>query len=66
MPKLLGLLVLPLLLIGSSGRQVDPIAAEIAELDAQVEAMKRHPSLLERSIVAPAEVRTSAQKADVS
>lgn len=57
MPKTLALLLLPFLTVGGSGRHVDPIAAESAEIAAQIEAMKHHPSLVERE-------KASAHKAD--
>ena len=59
MPRLLGILLLTFLVIGGGGRQPDPIAAEVAELEAQIEAMKNHPSLLARSV--PADAPASAR-----
>ena len=48
MPKLPGLMIFSLIAAGCAEQPVDPIAAEMAETQAQVDAMKNHPSLLER------------------
>ena len=48
MPKLFGVIVSALIVAGCTDRPVDPIVAEKVELHAQVEAMKNHPSLVER------------------
>jgi outer membrane murein-binding lipoprotein Lpp len=48
MPKSLALIIFSLISAGCTKQPVDPIAAEIAETRAQVEAMKNHPSLVER------------------
>ena len=57
MPKLFGLILLPLIMAGCTKPPVDPIAAEMAETAAQIDAMKRHPSLLERAKTTPGEQR---------
>jgi len=43
------LILMLLLAAGCTSRPADPIAAEKAELDAQIAAMKHHPSVLERA-----------------
>jgi len=49
MIKSLVLILLALVVAGCSRGSVDRITAEKAELDAQVEAMKHHPSLVDRA-----------------
>ena len=61
MPKSFGLVIFSLIAAGCTGQPVDPIAAEIAETQAQVDAMKNHPSLLEREKKASGDSR-AAQK----
>ena len=61
MRKSLGLVMFSLITVGCAGKPVDPIAAEMAETAAEVEAMKRHPSVLEHAKKASADPR-AAQK----
>ena len=48
MPKSIAIVAFLLVMAGCTEQPVDPIAAEMAETKAQVDAMKNHPSLLER------------------
>ena len=61
MPKSLGLFAFLLIMAGCTQQPVDPIAAEMAETQAQVDAMKNHPSLLKRDKKASGDSR-AAQK----
>ncbi|HMI41605.1 MAG TPA: hypothetical protein VK485_10285 [Sphingomicrobium sp.] len=63
MLKSLGLASFCLLAAGcSSGRPVDPLAAENAELHAQIDAMKHHPSVLERAKLQSDKARVEQKK----
>jgi hypothetical protein len=62
MPKMHGLVLLSMLAAGCTAQPADPIAAEKAELDAQIAAMKHHPSVLERAKLRAGNERSAAKK----
>ena len=59
MPKSLAFIAFSLISAGCTEQPVDPIAAEIAETRAQVDAMKNHPSLVDRDKMASSDSRAA-------